>query len=105
MHIIGNYFNSGNCYEDYIFLIKLDTLLGGLVGIFYLLKKILCDDMCSVMIYVRSAELAVSLRAIFSGLVLELEKYGIILESLIGLGLLSLMVSVGAITIIIEITQ
>ena len=49
--------------------------------------------MCSVMIYVRCAELAVSLRAIFSGLVLELEKYGIVLESLVGLGLLSLMVS------------
>ena len=96
MHIICNYFNSGNCYEDYIFLIKLDTLLGGLAGISYLLKKILCVDMCSVMIYVRSArsaKLAMNLRAIFFGLVLELQKYGIVLESLVGPGLLSLMVS------------
>jgi len=31
--------------------------------------------------------------SIFFGLVLELEKYGIVLESLVGLGLLSLMVS------------
>lgn len=61
MQIMGNYVNSGNCYGDYIFLIKLNTLLGRLTRIFYLLKKILCANMYSVMIYVRSAELVASL--------------------------------------------
>lgn len=50
-------------------------------------QHVLSDDLCE------ECRIVASLQAIFSGLVLDLKKYGIVLESLVGLGLLSLMVS------------